>query len=353
MSQAAEASPLQNKISRIENKLDQSVAASINTSSAVGGVAFGTMIEVMEFSKLMAVSDVAIPKHLRGNVGACVAVCIQAIEWRMSPYAVANKSYVVNDRISYESQLIHAVIEQRAPLVGRLRCSFSGSGDSRKCKVWANVRGESEAFEFESSDFGSIQPKNSPLWKTKPDLQLFYNASRDWARMYFPDVILGVYADDEIARAMPTIVQESRPTPIPVITEEQRTSLVALAQEIGVIEKLGSIVNEAGFEMLANITVDRFDDVCTAIKAAGGNEAVTVDGEVVEDVAPEVPAAAPPIDARESKRLDLITAIDDLLGEISKGDIEEINKLLDGRVLKSLTDGQLKDFHIELKKKAK
>ena len=53
----------------------------------------------MTFAKLMALSHVAIPKHLRGNPGACLAVTIQAIEWRLSPYAVANKSYSVNDRL--------------------------------------------------------------------------------------------------------------------------------------------------------------------------------------------------------------------------------------------------------------
>jgi recombination protein RecT len=43
-----------------------------------------------------------------------------------------------------------------------------------------------------------------------------------------------------------------------IISEEQRTALVKLAQDKGVIEKLGEIVNGAGFEMLANITVEAF-----------------------------------------------------------------------------------------------
>ena len=82
-----------------------------------------------------------------------------------------------------------------------LRNKFVGEGDSRRCIVWATAKGEAEPLEYTSSEFGKIQPKNSPLWKTKPDLQLFYNASRDWARMYFPDVIMGVYAEDELGQA--------------------------------------------------------------------------------------------------------------------------------------------------------
>jgi recombination protein RecT len=40
----------------------------------------------------------------------------------------------------------------------------------------------------------------------------------------------------------------------PKISEEQRTALVKLAQDNGVIEKLGAVVTAAGFEMLADIT---------------------------------------------------------------------------------------------------
>jgi hypothetical protein len=133
----------------------------------------------------------------------------------MSPYAVANKSYVVNDRLAWESQLVHAVIEQRAPIEGRLRHTFKGEGVRRKCIVTAKVRGESEPFVYESPEIGTITPKNSPLWKTKPDLQLFYNASRDWARMHFPDLLMGVDAEDEMtvepAEPVTTQVLESTP----------------------------------------------------------------------------------------------------------------------------------------------
>lgn len=186
------------RVDRIEERIDKQASGAIAVSTPMGGLRFGNMMEVMEFSKLMAVADIGIPKHLRGNVGACLAVCIQAIEWKMSPFAVANKSYIVNDRVAYESQLIHAIVEQRAPLAGRLRCRYTGEGEDRRCIVYASVKGEAEPFEYQSAPFKSIQPKNSPLWKTKPDLQLFYNASRDWARMYFPDVIMGIYAEDEI-----------------------------------------------------------------------------------------------------------------------------------------------------------
>ena len=187
----------------IEQRIDRDEAGKIAISQQAGGLDLSRMSEVMEAAKLMAVSGVAVPAHLRAVPGACMAIVIQALEWRMSPFAVANKSYVVNDRLCFESHLIHAVIEQRAPLRGRLRHSFAGEGENRTCKVWGYLGDDPEPFELVSPPIGKIKPKNSPLWGTKPDLQLYYNTSRDWARTYCPDVILGVYSDDEIEQVRP------------------------------------------------------------------------------------------------------------------------------------------------------
>lgn len=185
-------------IARIEDRIDRVAASTLEVSDALGGLRFQNMVEVMEFAKCMAIAETAVPKHLRGNPGMCLAVCVQALEWRFSPFAVANKSYVVNDRIGYESQLVHAVIEQRAPITGRLKHRFEGEGDDRRCIVTAVLRETGETLEYISPAFSKIQPKNSPLWKTKPDLQLYYNTSRDFCRAYFPDVLLGVYSAEEL-----------------------------------------------------------------------------------------------------------------------------------------------------------
>ncbi len=207
-------------VAKIEERVDRAVTAATEIDQKIGGIKFQNMGEVMEASKMMAVAGVAVPPHCRGAPGVCFAVCIQALEWGMSPFAVANKSYVVNnkgvERIAYESQLIHAVIEARAPLKARLRYEIIGEGDERKCKVWGTFKGETEPHVFTSSTLGEIvkergrneygKVKGSPLWDSKPEVQLFYSSSRDWARMFCPDVILGVYSPDEFPDAEPVDV---------------------------------------------------------------------------------------------------------------------------------------------------
>ncbi|MDB5584843.1 MAG: hypothetical protein JWR80_10019 [Bradyrhizobium sp.] len=199
-------------LAKIEDRLDKTAAGAVEISSAVGGIHFQTMLEVMEFAKLMSLSGAAVPSHLRANPGACLAISIQALEWKMSPFAVANKSYLVNnkgeERIAYESQLLHAIIEARAPLQGRLRFDILGEGDDRRCKVYGTFRGEAEAHVYISETLGKLRDargrndygklKGSPLWDTQPEVQLFYSASRQWGRLYCPDVILGIYTPEEL-----------------------------------------------------------------------------------------------------------------------------------------------------------
>jgi hypothetical protein len=189
---------------KIAGRIDPNRTALVKVEARrASGLAFADMAQVMDFAKTMAIADIAIRKHLRGNVGACLAVTIQAIEWEMSPFAVANKSYEVNGVIAYEAQLINAVILSRAPIIGRFKISYEGAGDQRVCTVALAMRDGGPDAVYESPLFGRITPKNSPLWKSDPDQQQFYYSSRALCRRHFPDVLLGVYAVEEVIDAGP------------------------------------------------------------------------------------------------------------------------------------------------------
>ena len=222
-------------VERIAERIDPVRAGALAITGGAGGVAFRDMGAVMEFAKMMAVADIGIPKHLRGNPGACLAVTVQAIEWGITPFQAANKSYSVNDRLGYESQLIHAVILARAPIRGRLKCEYSGDGPTRKCRVWAELRdGSGEVVSYESPVFAAIKVKNSPLWTGDPDQQFFYFSSRAFARRHFPDVLLGVYARDELEDS-------------PALIEPPRTGRDRLAERLGAGKEAATSGFNAGF----------------------------------------------------------------------------------------------------------
>lgn len=184
----------------IEGRIDKDTLGGLAPVTLAGGAAFvpQTVPQMMEMAKMLATSRIGVRKHLRNNPGACLAVCMQSARWGMDPFAVANKSYEVNDQLAYESQLIAAVLNTRAPIKGRLRFEYEGEGAARRCTCSAVLADGHETVSVTSPTIGAITPKNSPLWKSDPDQQLAYYTSRALARRHFPEVLLGVYAEDEL-----------------------------------------------------------------------------------------------------------------------------------------------------------
>src|SRR4051812_23041092 len=171
----------------IERSINRQVAGAVSVQPHAGGMAAfavvpQTMSEVLELAKLMALSDVCIRKNFRGNPGACLAVTLQAMKWGADPFAVANKAFVVNDQLAYESQLVHAIVNSSKMLTKRLDAVFEGAGERRQCRIIGYIKGTDDPKEYLSPEIGKIPIKNSPLWKADPDQQLFYFSTRAWTR---------------------------------------------------------------------------------------------------------------------------------------------------------------------------
>ncbi len=202
---------------KIAERMDPNATGAVELSQQAGGLGFSNVGEAMQFAKLMAISQFAVPKHLRGNVGACMAIITRAVEWNFSPFAVASKSYCVNDALAFESQLIQAVILRRAPIKGRFTFAFTGEGERRKCTVTAALK-DGGTVDYTSPEVGKIPVKNSPLWKNDPDQQLCYYSGRALCRRHFPDVLLGIYTPEDLylePRRGPEHARDVTPTKAP------------------------------------------------------------------------------------------------------------------------------------------
>lgn len=166
-----------------------------------------SLMQLQQFAQVMSEGVVAIPQHLRGKPADCLAVTMQAAQWGMNPYAVAQKTHIVNGALGYEAQLVNAVVSSSALLSSRI--DYSWSGDWTKCSgkndksadltvtVSAVLKGESEPRELTIS-MAQAGARNSPLWEQDPKQQLAYLCTKRWARLHAPDVLLGVYTPDEL-----------------------------------------------------------------------------------------------------------------------------------------------------------
>lgn len=193
------------KVAKIEKVIDKGTTGTMQVYGASGStsIAFQNMSEMMEFSKLLATSGPMIRPAFQGNPGACLAITMQAARWGFDPVAVIQKSYIVKNRageeqIAYESQLVHALVNTRAPLIGRLQISYDGEGGDLTCTVSGVLKGADGPSIYTSPAVSQIGVQNSPLWKSDVRQQIHYYSTRAWARRFVPEVILGIMTPDEI-----------------------------------------------------------------------------------------------------------------------------------------------------------
>jgi hypothetical protein len=169
------------------------------------------MHALLTFAETMAKSAITVPAHLVGKPADCMAIAMQAAQWGMNPFAVAQKTHVVSGRLGYEAQLVNAVVQSSGAIRGSFHYEFKGAGDSLECRVGAVLRGEAEVTWGEWLRNGDVTTRNSPLWKVNPKQQLGYLQVKNWARLHTPGAILGIYTPDELEIIAPPAVRNMGP----------------------------------------------------------------------------------------------------------------------------------------------
>lgn len=163
-------------------------------------VSMGLMNDI---AQVMAQGVATVPKHLQKHPSDCLAVVLQAAQWGMNPFAVAQKTHLVSGVLGYEAQLVNAVVSSSTAIEGRFNYEYSevfkdDMDKSAWVRVGAILKGEDSIQWGEKLCPADVKVKNSPLWKTNPRQQASYLALKYWARLYTPAVILGVYTRDEL-----------------------------------------------------------------------------------------------------------------------------------------------------------
>jgi hypothetical protein len=167
-----------------------------------------TLANMQRMAEAMATARITVPKHLAGSPGDCLAIVMQAAQWQMNPFAVAQKTHVVNGALGYEAQLVNAVVSASSLLATRIQYAFEGDwkgcngkadkSDERAVVVSATLINEPHPRILRVSMAQVGEVRNSPLWVSDPRQQLAYLATKRWARLHAPDVMLGVYSVDEL-----------------------------------------------------------------------------------------------------------------------------------------------------------
>lgn len=248
------------------------------------------MSHMMNVATFMSGGTATLPQPYQKNPANCLAVVIQATQWGMSPFSVAQKTFFINGTIGYEAQLVAAVINSSNATKGTFQ--FEWYGDWTKIlgkfkevtsktkkdefdqfkkykfpnwdladeaglgiKVSATLRGENEPRVL---DLLLVQAntRNSTLWADDPRQQLAYLAQKRWARLYAPEVIMGVYTPDELDSFEPKEIEinPANQTGAQAAKKAQTVQTVDVEQEKRreeLIEQLTEIATKEGLASYA------------------------------------------------------------------------------------------------------
>jgi hypothetical protein len=201
---------------KIGKVLDADRTGSVQVTS---GLKFENAYQIAEAAKIMATCGPMLPPWLQGNVGGCWGILLRSVEIDVPPLTLAAMTFVTEkkgvQRLGYDSVYFRTMVEKFAPIKQRLQARYEGEDDDLVCIVYATFKGETVPREFpppgqhKNFTLGKLRPdrneygrvKGSELWDSKPEVQLWYAMSRDWARMYCADIVAGAYTRDELDKA--------------------------------------------------------------------------------------------------------------------------------------------------------
>jgi hypothetical protein len=166
----------------------------------------------------LAKSDL-VPLIFQNKIGNCLIAMEMALRLGASPLAVMQNMYIVHGKPAWSSQFLIACINSSGK-ISPLRYKMTGKKgtDTYGCIAWA-VDVSGEKLESPEVTIGMAKAegwmtKNGSKWQTMPELMLRYRTATLFARLYAPELTMGIQTDDEIRDVIDVapVVTEARPS---------------------------------------------------------------------------------------------------------------------------------------------
>lgn len=180
----------------------EKTAAVVSLSDVFGTVA--SFEAAQRIGRMLSTSSL-VPDTYKGdgNIGNCVIALEMANRIGMNVISVMQNMYIVHGRPAWSSQFLISCINASGKF-SPLRYMMEGEEgkDSWGCRAWAQDRsGEKLVGPLVSVAMAKMEGwygKNGSKWKTMPELMLRYRAATLFARLYSPELTMGIMTADEV-----------------------------------------------------------------------------------------------------------------------------------------------------------
>lgn len=176
------------------------------------------MFDTSQFEHMTRIATVMaraslVPDHIRkGSFEEATANCFmivnQAMRWNMDPFSVAQACFILHGKLGYEGKLVAAMLEAKIgssldyewfgePGKDDYRIKVSGARPTDGLVV--SIEGTVGDWKtYEKADGNGPRRVKGNWQGLSSRNQLAYRGAREWARLYAPGLLLGVYTPDEM-----------------------------------------------------------------------------------------------------------------------------------------------------------
>jgi hypothetical protein len=170
---------------------------------------FGVYFDSAKFNQayraavLLSKADI-VPAQYRGKPENCFVALQMATRMQVDPFMFMQNTYIVQGKPGMEAKLAIALMNQRGPFRGPVQWSWTGKAGTEDwtCTAWAvhSRTGEkcSASVSWRMAVAEGWTTKSGTKWKTMPEQMFMYRSAMFLARLYCPEVLMGMPTTDEL-----------------------------------------------------------------------------------------------------------------------------------------------------------
>lgn len=170
--------------------------------------------EMLQRQAKMFSASSLVPKDFQGNIANCAIGINIAKRLGADPFMVLQNIDIIHGRPSFRATFLIAMVNA----AGRFEpLQFKMDGEegkpNRSCIAWTKSKPDGTTLEgpkitLEMAKAEGWSTKNGSKWLTMPELMLRYRAAAFFARLYAPDITLGMMTAEE---AIDTVERDVTP----------------------------------------------------------------------------------------------------------------------------------------------
>ena len=163
--------------------------------------------ELVQRQAKMLASSTLIPKEFQGNMSNCAIGLNIAKRLGADPFMVLQNIDVIHGRPSFRATFLIAMVNASGRF-SPIKFKLEGEAADRTCYAYATDKASGETVEGPTVSMAMAKAegwstKSGSKWLTMPELMLRYRSAAFFARLYAPDITLGMETAEEVEDAPP------------------------------------------------------------------------------------------------------------------------------------------------------